>query len=184
MKTIIFDAAAGQKIADIVSKPLEDIVDFWGLMGQLLDRDAMLAFRHSGARNSHPAWPPLSINTVWTRAGTRKIRYGTDLRPLDAGALHDLRVKWGWGHRGYMRKGIRRFSENSKPLLASGGFMRSFGVKWMDNRGLGYGTNHEKAEEIMSVRNRQVLFITPTDEKYYSKQFQSWFAHGLKRATS
>ena len=188
--TIRLDAKdIGQKIGEVISKPMESISDFWGLLGQVIDRDAILAFRYSGARSGNPAWEPLSSKTIRTPAGTKKIRYGTDLRALPKEELAALRRKWVSTRLGFFRTGemrgkygtskVRRYSENSKPLLASGGFMRSFGVKEIGRNHMTYGTSHEKAKEIMSVRNRQVLFITPMDERNYLRLFRGWYLRGL-----
>jgi len=112
-------------------------------------------------------------------AGTPKIRYGTDKGPLPPGELKSLRSRWvrrgGFGRIGKMRKSIRRYSSSSKLLRASGGFMRSFKTTKITKNRMIYKTEHELAEEIMSIKNRQVLSVNSADEARYINQFRIWF---------
>lgn len=177
--TIKLDKNTKDKLRKLVEKPFKNIRQFWGALALMINRDTQLTFRHQGARGGHEAWQPFSRSTLRTPAGTRKIRYGTDLRPLDPSRLRTLRARWGYGQIGEMRKGVRRYDESSKLLQASGMFRNSFGLIKLGRDRLVYGTKHKLAEQIMSVKNRQVLFITGQDEQRYASQFKSWYLKGL-----
>jgi hypothetical protein len=114
-------------------------------------------------------------------AMTWKIRYGTDMKGMDKNTLTELKKKWGWGHRGYMRSGARRYGPNSKLLQASGSFMRSFRIMNINSEGVSYGTAYERAMEIMAGKDkpRPVLFVTEQDTKFIARQFVEFARRNL-----
>lgn len=181
---IKFDEKAGLRIEVGLNRPLRRGREFFAALALMVDRDAMLAFRRQGERGGHPRWKRFSENTLRTPAGTKKIRYGTDLRPLDPEALRQLRARWirtkGFGATGEMRKGVRRYSSTSKLLQASGGFRNSFKIRMIRRNRMLYSTNHELAEKIMSHGPRNVLFITSRDEIRYLNQFRTFFLRGIR----
>ena len=182
MVILKLDKKIARIISEGISRPLRNLKSFWSILAIMLDQDAMASFRHEGARGGHEKWDDFSVDTLKTSVGTWKIRYGTDLRPLSPDRLRGLRQKWGFGHKGYMRKGIRRYAGNSKLLQASGLFRSSFKLQKITANSLLYGTKHRLADKIMSVKNREVLFITNQDKLKYAEQFKQWFLKGIKFA--
>lgn len=189
--SIKLDSNTKHRIKVGLMRPIKGARAFFTALAIMVDQDAMLTFRHEGARAGHVAWMPFSANTLQTKAGTWKIRYGTDRKPLDKSSLASLRANWvrtrGFGATGEMRKGIRRYGTKSKLLQAGGGFMRSFRIRNVTNKSMLYGTNHVLAEKIMSLgerrtasfQNRNVLFITPKDEQKYADKFEQFYLRGL-----
>jgi len=172
MTTIKLDKNARIKLQNIIKRPFKNIRQFWAALALIIDRDTMLTFRHEGARGGHAAWTPFARSTLEmlkTRA-IGKIRYGTDLRGRPAGTYIPFKI----------RPGMRRYSASSKLLQAGGMFRDSFGIVKIGRDRLIYGTKHEKAEKIMGVKNRQVLFVTPQDEQRYATQFRTWYLKGLR----
>lgn len=179
--TIKLDGNARRKIEKIISRPFKNIRQFWGALALMIDQDTQHIFRGQGARKNKPGtWVDYKASTLATRAGTWNIRYGTDKKGLPSDKLKALKSKWGWGHIGEMRKGIRRYGYKSKLLQASGGFRNSFGLIRLGRDRMIYGTQHELAEDIMSKPTRQVLHITPQDEQRYAAQFAKWYSKGLR----
>lgn len=165
-----------KKIIKKVTEPLLKINEFWNISKIKFDQWTQLAFRLQGARSGSPAWPTwnkgLGFNvlggTTLTKAGTRKIRYGTDIKTKWPNNLG--RPSRG-ASPGYIRVGVRRYTGASKLLQASGSFRRSFGKIRQNKSALYYGTKFELAEKIMSNPIRNVLFITPQDEKEIQKMW-------------
>lgn len=170
-KTVKFTKENIDKIIRKVRRPQENTTGFFVLLNAKFDQWTQITFRRQGARAGHPAWPSWNRGrgfnvlggTTLTKAGTRKIRYGTDVLPKWPG--NKGRPSRGFGMTGYIRTGVRRYTGASKLLQASGGFRRSFGRMRLRKDGLNYGTTFGLAERIMSNPMRQVLFITPSDEK-------------------
>jgi hypothetical protein len=177
--TLNLNSGTRFKLEKMLARPFKNIRQFWTSLALMIDQDTQLTFRHEGARAGRKKWAGFSPKTLTTKVGTKKIRYGTDLRPLPPDRLRALRAAWGWAHRGEMRKGVRRYSSSSKLLQASGLFRKSFGIIKMARDQLIYGTKHQLAEKIMGVKNRQVLFITPQDEQRYLSQFRLFYLKGL-----
>lgn len=170
-KAVKFTKENIDRIIAKVRKPQENSLGFFVLLNAKLDQWTQIAFRAEGLRGGNPKWPSWNRGrgfnilggTTLTKAGTRKIRYGTDLSakwPKNIG-----RPALKRGTTGFIRTGVRRYTGSSKMLQASGGFRRSFGRIRVRKEGLNYGTTFNLAEKIMSSPTRQVLFITPQDEK-------------------
>lgn len=149
-----------------LKNPLGNAGDFFKTLGVVIDRDTILQFKTQGARGGSK-WKKLNNNTLRTKAGTYNIRYGTDLKGRTKGTYKP----------GALRKGIRRYSSSSKPLLASGLFQKSFRIMTVNKRGLKYGTDHELAGKIGSNPTRQVLVVTKNDLETYEKM---WAKHWNK----
>jgi hypothetical protein len=182
--TINLDRDTRRKLEKGLTRPLKKTRQFFSALATTFIQDTAQAFMQSGARGGHRRWKQLAMSTVKTPAGTWRIRKGTDgtPAPLAPEALASLRRRWGWGHKGEMRSGVRRYQSRTKNMLqASGFFKQSFGIMKITERNLLYGTKYKLAETIMSKGGgRQVLFITASDEKRYLDQFAMWFLKGLK----
>ena len=168
--TYTFGKGAIKRIVRGMTAPIKDTKAFFSLLGIMIDNDTKLTFKRQGARSGAPAWPKFSPHTLRTRAGTPKIRYGTDLRGRPRGTYKP----------GVKRKGkIRRYAPDSKLLQASGSFKRSFGIQSVTEKRLKYGTSFAIADKIMrsprSPWHRPVLFITAQDEARYGRRFKDWW---------
>jgi len=164
-KTINLDKNTGKAIGKFLSKPFKKTRQYWALLSQMIDRDAQLTFRTQGARDGRSKWKPFKMSTLKTKAGTWRIRYGTDKKGKP-------------GNQGNYIPGARRYSGESKLLQASGLFRKSFGAISITTKRLVYGTRHELASKIMR-RKRNVLMINARDRARYSKLFRNWYAKGL-----
>ena len=110
--------------------------------------------------------------TTLTESGTRKIRYGTDLR---GAGMHGTR-----GKIGYVRKGVRRYTGRSRMLQASGAFKKSFRPLAITSKGLMYGTRFKNAEGIMSNPARPVVFVTEKDRHSYFYLFRRFVTENIR----
>jgi hypothetical protein len=182
--TIKLDKDTRRKIEKIIKRPFKNLRQFWLDLYLQINRDTMKTFAMGGARGEHPRWKPLSMRTIRTPAGTSRIRYGTDGTPatLKGDELTTLKRRWGWGHIGEMRKGVRRYGTRTENIMqASGFFKKSFGLMKLGKNFMRYGTNYVMAEDIMSRGGgRNVLFITGQDERRYAEQFRTWYLKGFR----
>jgi len=178
----------GKEISDRVGALITGTETPFRELSAWMLRNALLAFQTSGARAGHRPWKALSPKTLRTRAGTYRIRRGSDgtPTPLNPAALSALRSAWvkkhGWGATGEMRPGVRRFRADSKPLLASGMFRNSWFVREASARRATVTTafDSELAKKIMSDPTRQVLFVTEQDRRDIRRLFIGWIARKLK----
>ena len=179
-KTMKFNTKSVQKIMNGLAKPFEASQAFFVLLGSKIDQQTQQTFRGLGMRKGGGSlWPTWNKGrgfnvlggTTQTKAGTRKIRYGTDLRGK---GMH------GTGKIGYVRKGVRRYTGQSKLLQASGGFRKSFKLLKINKKGLMYGTQFKIAEEIMSKPARPVLFVSNTDSKQFFRLYRSFVNQRIK----
>jgi hypothetical protein len=168
-KTFVAGDDAAAKIADALEEPFRQSRKFLTRLGTVMDRDTSLVFRNEGNYSGHDKWKFFSINTLVTKRGTWKIRYGTDRKGRAKGTYKP----------GVLRPGIRRYSPQSKLLQASGGFRKSFGVQRILNQRLIYGTNMEIAKDIMSDPVRNVLEVTKQDEQRYFNMWSKFYAETL-----
>ena len=163
-----------------VGSPFNSFSQAFSALGILIDRDTQLQFRSLGARGGTP-WPGLSKKTVKTELGTWRIRYGTDKNPKrNSEELKTYKTANNlWYKPGYMKgyKNQRRYGPNSKPLVASGLFKKSFKTLKITNERLLYGTQYDNAENIM--RNRPVLVISTQDVERYATLFNKWYNRKL-----
>ena len=166
-KTIKLDLQTGDKIAKGIGRPLKTARPYFQTLGVMIDKDTQETFRSQGRRSGNPAWKPFSPLTLRMASGKFRIRYGTDKQGIKGG-------------QGKPRKGIRRYSNSSKLLQASGLFRKSFRVMRVTNSSLKYGTVHQLGGKIGSNPERQVLFITPRDNARYSETFRKFIDKGIK----
>jgi hypothetical protein len=126
-----------------------------------------------------------------SRVGTRKIRYGTDMKPRRTRedlAEYRSEIGWGWGRTGFMPGygAIRRYDTDSKILQASGSFMKSFRTMWVDRTGMVFGSNyHSKNGNVGAAEiagKREVLFITPMDKSFIKTYFGQFWNEAMGRA--
>jgi hypothetical protein len=174
-KTFIgFNKKTTDAILKGMSKPIKDNRRFFSLLRILIDQATQLTFRLQGARGGHPGWKGFSPATLRMPSGTFNIRYGTDLTGRPKGTYTP----------GKIRPGVRRYSESSKLLQASGGFKRSFKSIFIKNGELLYGISGLKmrnlGKKIMSDPERQVLFVTPGDRKQWGILFKNFIDQGIK----
>ncbi len=162
---MMLDDNAIRRIVGGIENSVKDLTGFFGAVATDVHQRTQLMFRTGGNIPGRDPWRPLSEGTKKTTVGTWRIRYGTDLAGLGKTKLSALRAKWGYGHIGEMREGVRRYGADSTPLLASGGFMRSFGVLGYDNRSMKYGTawKSSKASAADIIGDREVLEFTDAD---------------------
>ena len=174
IKTMKFNNRSVKVITDGLLKPFKDVRNYWVLLGAKIDQHTQQVFRGLGKRTGGgEPWPTWNRGrgfnvlggTTLTEAGTRKIRYGTDLKGK---GMH------GKGQVGYVRTGVRRYTGKSKMLQASGGFRKSFRPLKITKRGLLYGTKFKIAEEIMSNPARPVLFVSDTDRSQFFRLFRTF----------
>ena len=180
--TVELNGPGIQKILDYIKRPVNNALPFFKNLGAYFYRTTNLTFKSEGARDEHPAWSSYKKSTLQTDAGTWKIRYGTDMKGIGRGALTELKKKWGWGHIGYMRKGARRYSFNSKMLQASGSFKDSFRTMWVDKSGIVFGSNYHAENDGASAAEiagkREILFLTMADKSF----IRSYFSQFIKEA--
>jgi len=171
-KVVNLDRKGINTIIKGLKKPIDNARTFFQILGLKIDSVTQLTFRAEGARAGHRAWTPFSRDTLFTRAGTWKIRYGTDLRGRPKGSYIP----------GKLRKGVRRYSSSSKLLLASGGFRRSFGIIRITNDYVMYGIKglQMRKLKIGSKPERQVLFVTEQDKIRWGGDFKNYYRKGLK----
>ncbi len=170
--TIRLDKDTKKKFRALLENPFRDIRQYWATLALMIDQDTQRIFKNQGWRKNKPgAWDDFSPNTLATRKGTFKIRYGTDLRGRAKGTYIPGKLRGG---------NIRRYSLSSKLLQASGLFRKSFGILSLKRHSMQYGTRHQLAEDIMSVKNRGVLFVTPQDEQRYLNQFRIFYLKGMR----
>lgn len=173
------------KLIAYCRNPMNKTEGFFKNLAAYFDQQTKLTFRSSGARAGHAEWAPLKLSTILTRVGTRKIRYGTDMKGLDKGELTELKRKWGWGHVGMMRKGVRRYDTDSKPLQASGSFMRSFGPLYVDRLNMVYGSTYHSVKGVSAgeiAGKREVLFITAMDRMFIKNSFKIFFEEAMRNS--
>lgn len=195
MKSYKLDDKTIKNITDLISAPLANPISFFKELALKIDQQTQLTFRLLGARSGHEAWLTYNkgkghINggTTKTKAGTWKIRYGTNLNAASVKGKKRIEkrkaslLKSTGSLIGPHRLGVKRFSTNSKMLQASGTFRKSFQeLTWRtDRKGFTYGTNFPNAEQIMSNPTRQVLFITPKDRQEYANLFLKYVKENIK----
>lgn len=138
-------------------------IDFFKILGASIDRDTLLQFKTEGARGGKK-WKTFSPNTLRMPSGKFRIRYGTDKKGRPKGSYTP----------GVYRSGIRRYSESSKLLQASGLFKSSFSILSLSKDRLLYGTKHKLAGVIGSNPERQVLVVNSSDKIRYKKIYDNY----------
>jgi hypothetical protein len=170
LKTVEFKKLSSVLVKGLLRPTKKSFTLMQGI-GLQLQKDTDLTFKFEGSppRYDRPRWERFSPKTMRTEVGTPKIRYGTDLRPLDKMRLSELKSKWGWGRRGFMRKGVRRYTSRSKLLQASGGFRSSFHIIKVNRSKVKFGTDHKLAGKIGANPERQIIHFTAGDRERYTR---------------
>jgi hypothetical protein len=153
---------------DGISKPVNNALPYFKILGIEIDRGVQQQFRREGKAGgprkipSEMAWPPFSLNTLYTSMKTLKF----NKRP---GSDH----KKG-------KKVRRRYSLRSKLLQASGMFRKSFRTTHVTKEKLKYQTVHKLGGKIGSNPFRPVLFVTDFDLKRYQRMWGKFIDEGIK----
>ena len=177
---------AYQRIAKGIQKPFKSTRRMFVQLGVQIDRDTILTFKREGAHDGRMPWKPFSLNTLRTKLGTPKLRYGTDKKPKrTAKELAKYKTEHGYWYRpgkmpGYT--GDRRYGTKSKLLQASGGFRDSFKIIRIGKDRMKYGTTYggKLAENIMKNPARPALQYTRQDELKYMKTIIGWWKQSIK----
>jgi hypothetical protein len=165
---------------------------FRKLSSIVVDVDLQQQFRREGKAGgprkipSKWEWPKFSENTLKTKAGTPRIRYGTDKKPKRTReelakykADSNIPVPIPVGKmKGYRSQ--RRYSDSSKLMQASGSFRRSFGTIKITNKVLEYGTKHPLRKKIGKWPRRRFLFVTDQDNIRYANVYKRFYKESLK----
>ena len=164
MKEIKLDKDSFEKLIGYISDPLIDFTGFWNLLGAKFYQWTDLTFKLNGARAGHKKWAKEADYQF--PSGRWAIRRGSDGRPVSK--YHKGDGKW----RKYRSDVKQRWTAKPMLLQVSSFFKDSFikdndpfNVLIKEPKKMRYGTNYEIAEQIMNVKNRQVLFITDSDKK-------------------
>ena len=159
------------------TKPLMHTIAAW------YDREIDKTFLTSG-NNIGKKRRALARDTVYTPAGTRRIRYGTDKkRKRNWKELIAYRKrlmqqgKWKWGQTGFLPgyHGNPRYRTNlDRPLLSSGSFMQSFQILRVTRSMARIGTrwNTKLAQGI--TRGRPVIGMTKRMRRDINKKVRRW----------
>lgn len=112
------------RLAVMKAKAKEPNTVLWKLMGLMFGRMVFMQFQQSGGLYGRQKWAPISDTMIG------KIRYGTDME----------------GRKPPRKDGapVRRFTTNSKPLMASGGYQKSFRTLSATPRGFVFGSQLSK----------------------------------------
>jgi len=166
-KTVSFNRKGIEVIIKGIGRPLRFTKQFFASLGSVVDRNTQLNFRFQGARSGGTAWPVFSEKTLKSKTGKFKIRYGTDLmgRP---------------GMQGRKRTKIRRYSNASRLLQASGLFKLSFRVLRFTKKELLFGSRHRLAGKIGSKPERQTVTVTNNDLITFSRMWRRFILAGMK----
>jgi len=163
-----------------LERPLKNTILYMSPLATGIDQDTKLTFKFEGNIKGRKKWKPFSPRTLKTPAGTWRIRYGTDKKPLAKDQLKSLRSKWGFGHIGYMRKNISRYSERSKLLQSSGLYRDSFQIRKVTKNIVEYSTNHKLRNVIGSNPRRKALQFTIHDKKKYTELWHKFLDNHIK----
>ena len=171
-------------IMNYISNPINKTETFFQNLASYFSQQTNLTFQLEGARGGHPKWKDLSLRTIMSRVGTRKLRYGTDMKPTRTRselATYRHEIGWGWGRSGFMPgyTGRRRYDTDSKILQASGSFKQSFRPLAVNRGGMIFGSNYISADgkttASMIAGKREVLFITPMDKMFITMAFKDFY---------
>lgn len=134
-------------------------------------REALMMFRKEGEYAGHPHWKPFTQNTLHPqrRGGGHyplfNIRYGTDMS--------------GKKPKRPPRAKVRRYSDSSKLLQASGQFRNSFTI-WPRGKMVSeVGTRHRLAKHIMKGRPVMPDF-TEQQRGWLRRLLRRWMADKLE----
>lgn len=169
IKTLVsFDEKTSKIILDGFERPLKKCKVFFDLLGAYMHGGQIsLTFKFEGERAGHKKWNPFSLRTL----------HPSEVKGALGSAVFINTKKWN-KRPGTDGAKTRRYSANSKLLQASGSFMRSFGIMKTTNKRLKYGTNYEKAKEI--IGDREVLFVMPADYRTYTSMFSTFIDQEIK----
>jgi hypothetical protein len=169
-----------KNVAGIVKRPVKLMEG----ISQYIDRATDDTFKSSGARLGD-RWKPLSRDTVYTRAGTRRIKYGTRRAPKRTRAELN-RYKKGLGRSQFQRGPMRGYGGHKRygspldpPMQASGDFRNSFRVLQLSAAGFRYGTTFDTRLASAIMKDRPVLRFTGTDRRKVANLMAHWIRKGL-----
>lgn len=149
--------------------PFKGTVDFFNLLGALIDQDVQLTFQSVKAAG-------IQSQQVYNRTTWKGYSLST-LHPKRQGA-YDLTV---WrprrGTDGSGKNGDIKYSQSSKLLQRSGLFRKSFGTISVSNKRLIYGSRHPLAEHLQ--KDRPVLEVDEIAETRYANLFVNWLGRNL-----
>lgn len=139
-------------------------------------RAIIFTFEAEGARDGHRKWRGFKGGnkpggTKMTKSGTWNIRYGTDLRGSPTRVM-PRRGPSGKFIPGAVRKGVRRYSEDSKLLQASGLTRLSFIARSPARGRVLVGSRKRGVEDI--IKGRPVIFITRRDRGEWRRMVERW----------
>lgn len=193
MATIVrLDKRGTKVILKGIARPINDMRNYFNILGLKVDQNTQRTFRNQGARDGKPKWIGFNRgkgigfqgSTTRTKLGTWNIRYGSDKIPKrSASQLRDWKTQHNLWYKPGKMKGYeseRRYSSSSKLLQAGGGFRKSFRLRSVTKRQMVYGTNYADAMKIMSNPTRQVLSVTGGDKKKWKREFILFYKKNLK----
>jgi hypothetical protein len=155
MKEVSFN---GADIAGAIAAPLANTRKYLETLATRIQETTDQTFASSGSRAGHPQWQPLSQRTLHPS------------RKDDKGFYKVYFDKWN-RRPGTDNAKSRRYSDNSKPLLASGGFRGSFVVIELSDTRLLFGSRLTSVNPDYIAKNRDVLFITDQDSREWKDLF-------------
>lgn len=157
--------------------------------GLYYEREVHKTFRTSG-RNIGKPWRTLARDTVFTKMGTKRIRYGTDRPPkrnrkalnaykeslMESGKLKVGQIGPLPGYEGH-----RRYKSNlDKPLIASGDFMKSWQLlRWDANRAIIGSTFPDRLSQWI-IRRRPVVVVTRRMRREFNKILRAWIKKRMR----
>jgi hypothetical protein len=141
-------------------------------------------FKSSGALSGN-RWKPLARDTVYTRAGTRRIKYGTRRAPKRSrGGL--AAYKRGLGAAARRRGPLKGYEAHKRygspldpPMLVSGDFRESFGVRRITGHKMIFGSSFPEKKAAAIMAGRPVLVVTGTVRRKLDKLMLGWLRKGL-----
>ena len=103
-----------------MKRRIKNKTPFFKMLSVWVRNSTIKLFKGQGGQYGRSAWLSIAPSMFG------RIRYGTDLKPR--------------GSRGHRIPSIRRFDSSSQPLMASGGFMKSFKTLSVGRNNLRFGS--------------------------------------------